>query len=449
MKLHFFGAAHEVTGSCHMIESTQGNFLLDCGMFQGSDFNEAKNHDEFPFDIKSIKALFVSHAHLDHVGRIPKLVKDGYTGPIYMTKATVELAKLIWDDAYHIMKYENEKFQSPILFDQEDITAAQELCHGVEYDTWLKVEGVEVIFYDAGHIFGSAFVEVRAEGKSIVFSGDVGNENAPIVRDTENLPEMDIMLCESTYGDKIHESIEDRDAMLLEVIKEGVKRGGTIMIPAFSLERTQELLYKLHLMSEHDKTLPNVPIFLDSPLAIDAIEVYRKYKGYYDAAAAEEYREGDDFLSFPTLRVTRTRDDSKAINNVHGAKIVIAGSGMMNGGRIVHHAARYVGDPKSTLVIIGYQAQGTLGRRLYEGAEKVKILGTEIDVKCTVKAIGAFSAHADQVKLLGWIENCKMKPKKLYCVHGEPEAATVLAHKIRDQFGIATFVPEFGESVEV
>jgi metallo-beta-lactamase family protein len=202
-------------------------------------------------------------------------------------------------------------------------------------------------------------------------------------------------------------------------------------------------------MSEHDKTLPNVPIFLDSPRAIDAIEVYRKYKGYYDAAAAEEYREGDDFLSFPTLRVTRTRDDSKAINNVHGAKIVIAGSGMMNGGRIVHHAARYVGDPKSTLVIIGYQAQGTLGRRLYEGAEKVKILGTEIDVKCTVKAIGAFSAHADQVKLLGWIENCKMKPKKLYCVHGEPEAATVLAHKIRDQFGIATFVPEFGESVEV
>lgn len=449
MKLHFFGAAHEVTGSCHMIESTKGNFLLDCGMFQGSDFNEAKNHDALPFDVKTIKAIFVSHAHLDHIGRIPKLVKDGYTGPIYMTKATVELAKLIWEDAYHIMKYENEKFQSPVLFELEDIAAAQALCQGVDYDTWHKIEGVEVIFYDAGHIFGSAFVEVRVDSKAIIFSGDVGNEDAPIVRDTENLPEMDIMLCESTYGDKIHESIEDRDAMLLEVIKEGVSRGGTIMIPAFSLERTQELLYKLHLMSEHDKTLPNVPIYLDSPLAIDAIAVYKKYKEYYDEEAKEENREGDDFLTFPQLRITRTRDESKKINDHHGAKIVIAGSGMMNGGRIVHHAFRYVSDPKSTLIIIGYQAQGTLGRRLYEGAEKVKIFGQEIEVKCKVKAIGAFSAHADQVKLLGWIKNCKMKPKKLYCVHGEPEAATVLAHKIRDEFGIATFVPQFGENVEV
>lgn len=449
MKLHFFGAAHEVTGSCHMIESSQGNFLLDCGMFQGSDFNEAKNHDEFPFDVKSLKAILVSHAHLDHIGRIPKLVKDGYNGPIYMTKATVELAKLIWEDAHQIMKYENEKFQAPVLFELEDIEAAYALCQGVDYDTWHKIQGIDVIFYDAGHIFGSAFIEVRTDGKAVIFSGDVGNANAPIVRDTENLPEMDVMLCESTYGDKIHESIEDRDAMLLDVIKEGVSRGGTIMIPAFSLERTQELLYKLHLMSEHDKSLPNVPIYLDSPLAIDAIAVYKKYKEYYDADAKEENREGDDFLTFPQLRITRTRDESKKINDSHGPKIVIAGSGMMNGGRIVHHAFRYVGDPKSTLVIIGYQAQGTLGRRLYEGAEKVKILGQEIEVKCKIKAIGAFSAHADQVKLLGWIKNCKMKPKKLYCVHGEPEAATVLAHKIRDQFGINTFVPEFGENVEV
>lgn len=449
MKLHFFGAAHEVTGSCHMIESSLGNFLLDCGMFQGSNFNEAKNHDAFPFDPKSIRALFVSHAHLDHVGRIPKLVKEGYSGKIYMTKATVELAKLIWEDAYHIMKSDNEKFQAPLLFDIADIEAAAALCEGVDYDIWMKIEGMEVIFYDAGHIFGSAFIEARLDGKSIVFSGDVGNTDAPIIRDTENLPEMDIMLCESTYGDRIHESVEERDEMLLETLVEGVARGGTILIPAFSLERTQELLYKLHIMSQHDKTLPDVPIYLDSPLAIDAMEVYRKYKGYYDKEASEEYREGEDFLSFPQLRITHSREESKAINNVHGAKIVIAGSGMMNGGRIVHHAFRYVDDPKSTVIIVGYQAQGTLGRRLYEGSEEVTIFGERKQVRCKVKALGSLSAHADQIKLLGWIRNCKVKPKKLYCVHGEPTAATVLAHKIRDEFGIMSFVPDYRDVVDV
>lgn len=449
MKIHFFGAAHEVTGSCHMIETSASKILLDCGMFQGNDFNEAKNHDPFPFDAKEVKALLVSHAHLDHTGRIPKLIKDGFTGPIYMTKATRDLAKLIWEDAYHIMKYDHEKFQTPMLFELEDIDVAFSRCEGVDYDTWNTVDGIQFKFHDAGHIFGSAFIEIKAEGKTVVFSGDVGNVDAPIIRDTENLPEMDALLCESTYGDKIHESADEREKMLLDLIKEGVSRGGTIMIPAFSLERTQELLYKLHLMSEHDNTLPNVPIYLDSPLAIDAIAVYRKYKEYYDKDAVQENISGDDFLTFPQLHITRTRDESKKINDAHGAKIIIAGSGMMNGGRIVHHAFRYVGDPRSTLIIIGYQAKGTLGRRLYEGAEKVKIFGQEIEVQCKVKAIGAFSAHADQNKLMNWIRLTKIKPKKVYCVHGEPESATVLAHKIRDEFGVQAFVPEYGECVEI
>ncbi len=449
MKIHFFGAAHEVTGSCHMIETSTSKILLDCGMFQGNDFNEAKNHDDFPFDPKTIKALLVSHAHLDHVGRIPKLIKDGYDGPIYMTKATRELAKLIWEDAYQIMHYDHEKFQAPMLFEMEDVEAAFSHCNGVDYDVWNKLDGIEFRFHDAGHIFGSAFIEVKADGKTIVFSGDVGNVDSPIIRDTENLPAMDALLCESTYGDRIHESTEKRDQILLDTLKDGVARGGTIMIPAFSLERTQELLYKLHTMSTHDHTLPNVPIYLDSPLAIDAMAVYKKYKEYYDTDAQKEERDGDDFLSFPTLHVTRTRDESKKINDTHGAKIIIAGSGMMNGGRIVHHAFRYVGDPKSTLIIVGYQAQGTLGRRLYEGAEKVKIFGQEIEVKCKVKAIGALSAHADQNKLLGWLREVKQKPKKVYCVHGEPSAATALAHKLRDEFGVEAFVPAYGDCVEV
>ena len=221
------------------------------------------------------------------------------------------------------------------------------------------------------------------------------------------------------------------------------------MIPAFSLERTQELLYKLHIMSLHDNTLPKAPIYLDSPLAIDAMAVYKKYKEYYDKDASQENHDGDDFLTFPQLRITRSRDESKKINDVHGPKIIIAGSGMMNGGRIVHHAFRYLSDPKSTLIIVGYQAQGTLGRRLYEGAEKVKIFGQDVEVRCKIKAIGALSAHADQNKLMGWIRATKQKPKKVYCIHGEPEAATALAHKIRDEFGIQTFVPEYGEAVEV
>jgi metallo-beta-lactamase family protein len=449
MKIHFFGAAHEVTGSCHMVETSRNKFLLDCGMFQGSNFSEAKNYEPFPFVASEIKGLFVSHAHLDHTGRIPKLVKDGFDGPIYMTKATRELALLIWQDAYHIMKYEHEKFQSPMLFELADIDEAYSHTHGIDYDVWNTLEDAQFKFHDAGHIFGSSFIEVKAEGKTIVFSGDVGNIDAPIIRDTENLPNMDVLLVESTYGDKIHESAEKRDQILLQMLQEGVARGGTIMIPAFSLERTQELLYKLHTMSEHDKTLPDVPIYLDSPLAIDAMEVYRKYKNYYDKEATEEYNIGDDFLNFPQLRVTRSRDESKAINSVRGPKIVIAGSGMMNGGRIVHHAERYVGDPKSTLIIVGYQAQGTLGRRLYEGAVKVNIFGKDIEVMCKVKAIGALSAHADQNKLIAWIRQVNQKPGKVYCVHGEPASATALAHKIRDEFGIEAFVPEYGDSVEV
>lgn len=448
MKITFHGAAHEVTGSCHLIETAKTKILLDCGMFQGSDFNEGKNQDAFPFDVKSLQGVVVSHAHLDHTGRIPKLVKDGYEGKIYMTKATVELSRLIWDDAYQIMEYNNKKFQQPLLFSPPDIAEASIQCEGLDYGEAFTVGDLTIKFHDAGHIFGSAFIEITGEGKTVVFSGDIGNVDAPIIQDTEKLPAIDALLCESTYGDRIHESRAERDQILLSLIQEGVARGGTIMIPAFSLERTQELLYKLHEMSEHDHTLPNVPIYLDSPLAIHAMDVYKKYKEYYDTEA-NQHIGSDDFLDFPQLHVTLTREESKTINNVRGPKIIIAGSGMMNGGRIVHHAFRYVSDPASTLIIVGYQAQGTLGRRLYEGAEHVEIFGEDIPVHCKIKAIGAMSAHADQNKLLSWIQEATKRPAKVYCIHGEPAAATALAHKIRDQFGIQAFVPQPHETVEV
>ncbi len=449
MKITFYGATHGVTGSCHLVETSFGKVLFDCGMFQGSDFNEGKNSDDFPFVPSEIRAVFVSHAHLDHTGRIPKLIREGFTGHIYMTKASKELSQIVWDDALEIMEYNNKKFQSPILFSKSDIVNASLQCKGVDYKEEIELGDVRVVFYDAGHIFGSAFIELRDGGKSLVFSGDLGNNNAPIIRDTATLPATDVLLCESTYGDRNHESLQKRDETLLRLLQEGVVRGGTIMIPAFSLERTQELLYRLHDMSEHKKTLPQVPIFLDSPMAIEAIKVYNRYQEYYDQAAEKENKMGDDFLNFPELKLTYTREESKMINSVPGAKIIIAGAGMMNGGRILHHALRYLSDPNSTLLIVGYQAMGTLGRRLYEGAEEVEIFGEKIPVRCTIKALGAFSAHADQEKLIKWIGTGHGLPQKVYFIHGEAHSATAIAHKVRDLYDIKTFVPEAGDQVEI
>lgn len=450
MNITFHGAAHEVTGSCHLLSTDNKNFLFDCGMFQGSDFNEGRNSEPFPFAPSSINAVLVSHAHLDHVGRLPKLVQEGFRGPIYATRATAELALLVLKDAYQIMVSDHEKFQTPILFSEEDIVVTAKQFKGIEYGFPIQLaEGVKAIWKDVGHIFGSSFIELTAEGKTIAFSGDIGNHDVPILKDTERLGEIDVLLCESTYGDRLHEDIDTRHHLLLSLLKEGVKKGGTIMIPAFSIERTQELLYELHTLSEHDKTLPKIPIYLDSPLAIDATAVFKRYPRYYDHEAARAYMMKDDFLDFPLLHLSYTRDESKMINDVPSPKIVIAGAGMMNGGRILHHAKRYLSDSRSTLIIVGYQASGTLGRRLYEGASSVNIFGDQIPVRCTIKAIGALSAHADQKKIIDWVAKAKRTPEKVFCVHGEPHAATELAHRLRDSLHIQTFVPEAGETVEV
>jgi metallo-beta-lactamase family protein len=451
MKLSFYGAAHEVTGSCFLLEADNKKILVDCGMFQGSDFNEAKNHDPFLFDPKEIDVLLVTHAHLDHVGRIPKLIRDGYSGPIYMTKATMELALLIWSDAYHIMEYNHKKFQSPILYSQEDIDMAYNLCKGIDYYKNIDVlSGVKAVWKDAGHIFGAGFIEVEVGGKKIGFSGDIGNRDAPILKDTDQLGDVDILLCESTYGDRLHEGRKESVDLMLKLIKEGYDRGGAIMVPAFSLERTQEFLYDLHEMSEYNKSLPHkLPIFLDSPLAINALPVYRKYPEYYDREAKEIHEAGDDFFMFEGLQITDSPNLSKKINQIQNPKMIIAGAGMMNGGRILHHAFRYLPDPNSTLILVGFQAEHTLGRKLYEGAERVQIFGKDVDVKCSVQAIGGLSAHADQNKLLSWIRGAEKMPKKVYCVHGEPHAATKLAHKLGHELDIKALIPDFGETVEV
>lgn len=449
MYLHFVGANHEVTGSCTLVEAAHKKVLADCGMYQGSHFNEGKNFDQFPFDPSAIDAVLITHAHMDHLGRVPKLVKDGFIGPIYMTKATMELARLMWEDAYSIMSYDYKKFNVPVLYEPEDIERTVKQCKGVNYHEPVDLGGITATFKDVGHIFGSAFIEIEAEGKRIAFSGDIGNDDVPILKDTERLGAVDALVCESTYGNRIHEDVETRRHIILDRIKEAAKRGGTIMIPAFSLERTQEFLYELNTLSEYEKKLPRMPIFVDSPLAINTINIIKKYPDYFDEEALKRYKHGDDFLDFPGLKLTPTKEESKMINAVKGPKMIIAGAGMMNGGRIVHHAVRYLSDPNSTLIIVGYQAEGTLGRRLYEGAKKVTIFGEEIDVKCTVQAIGALSGHADQKKIISWISGAEKLPKEVYCVHGEPIAATELAHQIKKALKIEAYVPEYGERIEL
>lgn len=450
MHIQFCGANREVTGSCHLLETGGKKILVDCGMFQGGDFSESKNFDEFPFDPASIDVMILTHAHLDHVGRIPKLVKEGFTGKIYCTKATVPLAQIVMEDAARIMFYNNKKFDAPILYTEEEATAAVSQFEGIDYRQSIEVlPGISAVWKDAGHIFGSAFIEVQAEGKTIVFSGDIGNTDAPIIKDTEDLENVDVLVVESTYGDRLHEERALARKKLHELIKDTCKKGGVIMVPAFSIERTQEILHDLNHMVEEDKSLPNFPIYLDSPMAINVTRVFEQFPEYYDAEAVAHIKEGDNFLHFDTLIPTYTRDQSIAINEAPTPKMIIAGAGMMNGGRILHHAQRYLPDPKSVLVIVGYQADGSLGRKLYEGSKSVTIFKHPVPVNATVKAIGGMSAHADQQKLIDWIGTAKKAPKQVFCVHGEPNAATTLAHKLRDTYSAEALVPEYGERIEI
>jgi len=440
MKIQFLGAVGEVTGSCSLIETGDKKILVDCGMFQGSNFNEGKNHDPLSFDTKELSAVLVTHAHLDHTGRLPVLVKNGFTGFFYATPATIDLTELVLHDALSVMKHDQLKFGLPVLYDEQDVDNVINQFKPLEYHDWLDLFGDKkamVYLRDAGHIFGSAFIEVVVEGKHIVFSGDIGNVNVPILRPTEKLPPgIDLLVCESTYGDRLHESDQERRAIVENEVVEAMERGGAMMIPSFSLERTQELLYEFNDLIDQTKRLKRVPIFLDSPLAIRATEVYRKYTKYYNLKAVSLLKAGDDMFDFVGLEETLTVEQSKRINAVHNPKIIIAGAGMMNGGRILHHALRYLSDPKSTLLIVGYQAQGSLGRQLLQGKSSVQVMKENVEVKCKIKAVGAFSAHGDQDKLLSWIGSSDVLPKKICLNHGETEVTKKFSDKIKENLNI-------------
>ncbi len=452
LRLTFHGGAKMVTGSNYLLEHTAENvlgtknkelrtrILIDCGINQGSNFCERHNWEPFPYDVASIDAVCITHAHIDHTGRLPKLVKDGYKGKIYSTSATRDAAELLLYDSDHILSQDAEKFKLPRLYDETDVQRLMAQWEGIEYHKPVRQGPFTVTLWNAGHILGSSFVEVKVDKEKIIFSGDLGNSPAPIIGPYEMYNGgATYALVESPYGDRLHERSGERKEILERLIQDTVTAGGTLIMPAFAMERTQEILAELDSLIEQ-KRIPNIPVFLDSPLAIKLTEIYKRHSG--------EFKEHADF-SFPGLTMTLTTEESKHINDVPAPKMIIAGSGMSHGGRILHHEMRYLPDPKSTLVIVGYQAQGSLGRLLLDGAPMVKIYGEQIPVRCKIKAIGGYSAHADQAQLLTWVTPMRVTLKEVFVVQGEEKASAALAAKITDTLAVHTHIPSLGEEVSL
>jgi metallo-beta-lactamase family protein len=455
------GGAGSVTGSSYLIESAEGKkCLVDCGLFQGGRQMERRNWEDWGFDPKTLEIVFLTHAHIDHSGRIPKLVKDGFQGRIITSPPTAELCEIMLLDAAHIQEMDAEwqtrknkrKAQGDILplYTKEDAEASLKLLDPVERDRVVDIQtGVKARLRNAGHILGSSILELwlQEDGGSfkVVFSGDLGQDEQLIVRDPHEVFDADYLFIESTYGGRIHRSFEDSKNELLEAIRYSVSHGQKTLIPAFAVERTQEILY---ILGEFHRAghLPDVPIYLDSPLAIKATEIFRKNKKYYDEEARAIVDQGYDPFDMPNLKFTESTRESIAINERAGPSIVIAGSGMCNAGRIKHHLKHNLWREGASVVFVGFQAQGTTGRKLVEGAKRVRIFRENVAVKAKVFTIGGFSAHADQNDLLDWVSHFESNPK-VFVVHGEAAASDALATKIEERFGLTVHVPRWKERI--
>lgn len=447
MKLTFCGAAGFVTGSNYLLESGDEKILIDCGLFQGSRFCEDQNYEPFPFEPQEIHALLITHAHIDHIGRVPKLYREGFRGKIISTEPTRDMAEALLLDTEHIISMDAGSRQP--IFDIDDVTRVMKYWEGVPYHKKLKIGSFTVTFYDAGHILGSSSILVEVEGKRIVFSGDLGNVPAPFINRTEFFEAVDYALIESAYGDRLHENLDKRKEELKHIIKETVQSKGVVMIPAFALERTQEMMFELNELVENGK-IPRVPVFIDSPLAIKLTEVYKKYSSnpmYFNKDAIALINKGDAIFNFPGLSLSLTTEESKAINDIPAPKVVIAGSGMSQGGRIIHHERRYLSDPKSAILFVGYQDKDSLGRKILEGATYVRISHEDIPVRCKIHSISGYSAHADQSQLLHWVSTMSTHVKKVFVVQGEEESAAALVGKIKDTFAVEAEAPHTGDSV--
>ncbi len=455
MKLSFFGGAKIVTGANYLLDTGYSKILVDCGLFQGSRFAEVLNYEKFPYKPEEIDYLIVTHGHADHTGRIPKLYKEGFRGKILATHPTIDIIKASMPNSLALIKDEAKEDGHEPLFRDDDLINALLLAEGIEYEEVKDLDkNTKVRLHDAGHILGSAITEIETISKGqavkIIFSGDLGNPPSPLLAEPAYVRDPDYIIVESAYGDRIHEDKEERRKILEEIIDETVGNGGTLMIPSFALERTQELLYELNGLLLH-KSISKVPIFLDSPLAIGLTDVYEKYLQYFNNKARSLIRSGDDIFNFPQLILTKTTEESKGINNVRGPKIIIAGSGMSNGGRILHHESRYLPDPKSALLFIGYQTENSLGRKILDGAKEVTIFRKKIPVNCRIYNIGGYSGHADQNFIMNWLGKASQggKLKKVFIVQGETKPANALAGKIEADLGVQAVVPSQEDSFEL
>lgn len=447
--LSFHGGVGSVTGANFLLSTGSAQLLVDCGLLQGREFSVADNAAPFSYDPAAVDALFVTHAHADHIGRIPKLVQDGFTGTIYSTDATRALAEVMLADAYDIMRYEAEKTDTEPLYGKEDIERAFELWGTTTYGEPITCpDNVTATFTNAGHILGSAIVRFARNGRSIVFTGDIGNVPQPLMAPPDVPKGYHYLVMESVYGDREHEEVADRELMLLEHIQATIQRGGTLIIPAFSLERTQAILYTLNDFVESG-TIDPIPVFLDSPLAIQVTELYQRYSRYLKPEIQDEIARGDDVFDFPKLSLTRTLNASREIHNTTGAKIIIAGSGMSHGGRIREHEKRYLDDPSTTLLLVGYQTVGSLGRKLLDGAKRVHIDGVEVRVKARVASIRGFSGHADREQLIDFVAHGGDDAEQVFVTMGEERASLFLVQRLRDYLGVNAIAPSLGEEAEI
>lgn len=442
-----------------MLEFGNKKILVDCGLFQGG--REEKNFESFKYDPASVDFLLITHAHMDHIGRIPKLVRDGFNGKIISTKETMELAKPMLYDALKVIQI---RHPHETLFEEEDIEKAFSLWQGKNYNEKIELfENCNLQMQDAGHILGSAICNVTCGNKKISFTGDLGNSPSPLLPDTEFPKDSDYIVMESVYGDRNHENKIERREKLKQAILNGIKKDGTIVIPAFSIERTQVLLYEINNMIE-DKEIPQISVFLDSPLAEKVTDIYKKYEKDFKQSVKEEIKKGDDIFDFPNLHIVGRASESADIEKTSGAKIILAGSGMSEGGRVVNHEAHYLPDPKATIILVGYQSVGSLGRHIQDGAKEIFINKEKIKVRAIVENITGYSSHKDSEHLLEFVEavsgnNAPQPPlttrggagklKKVFIIMGEPKSSLFLTQRIRDYLDIDAVYPEEGREYEL
>ncbi len=468
MKIKFTGAAGTVTGSCHYIEIEDKKILLDCGLFQGKKEIDELNYEDFAFNPSEIDYLFLSHSHIDHSGRIPLLVKKGFQGKIYATKPASDLCSIMLMDSAHIQEVESEwktrkalrKGEEEVLplYNTKDAEESLKLFKPILYNQKIEIDkNITLRFKDAGHILGSAIIELwikeNGQEEKLVFTGDLGMKNKPILRNPDIIDDCDYLIIESTYGDRLHEEVENRTRNLVNILTDTIKKNGTVVIPSFAVGRTQDIIYELNKYYDGDgeegKLLKDIPVYIDSPLATKATEIFNKNAQAFDKEARDYIMKGDNPLFFKNLHFTQSVDESKALNVSTDPKIIISASGMCEAGRIRHHLKHNLWRNNASVIFVGYQADGTLGRRLKDGEKEVKILGEEIKVNANIYSIEGFSGHGDRDDLLAWLKELKTKPKKTFIVHGEEDSREAFADTIEKQLGYETIIPKKDEEFEV